>query len=160
MDDHFDRVFAAPSSSDATPFIASNRWQGAKPGYVFTTRRGKVGYYLESAGTAAGAGAEEDADDDPPAAKRVRRAEDEEPSIEQLLAKGDAADIEELDLSGLKQLLLAFEKKINKNQNMRVKFPDEPAKFVESEIELDDEIKRMHSIAAVPELYPQVDFVV
>ena len=37
---------------------------------------------------------------------------------------------------------------------MRVKFPDEPSKFVESEVELDDEIKRMHAIAAVPELYP------
>ena len=40
------------------------------------------------------------------------------------------------------------------SQNMRVKFADEPAKFVESEVELDDEIKRMHAIAAVPELYP------
>lgn len=54
----------------------------------------------------------------------------------------------------LKQLLLSFEKKITKNQKMRMKFPDEPEKFLESEMELHAEIQELYAVAASPELYP------
>ncbi len=50
--------------------------------------------------------------------------------------------------------MLGFEKKITKNQKMRMKFPDEPAKFMESELELHAEIQELFAIAASPELYP------
>ena len=36
---------------------------------------------------------------------------------------------------------------------MRVKFPDQPEKFMESEIELNEEIQKLHIISTVPELY-------
>ena len=37
---------------------------------------------------------------------------------------------------------------------MRIKFPDQPAKFMESEVELNEEIQKLHVIATVPEHYP------
>ena len=51
-------------------------------------------------------------------------------------------------------MLLSFEKKVLKNQEMRVKFPDMPEKFMESELELNDEIQKLQVIATVPEYYP------
>lgn len=63
-------------------------------------------------------------------------------------------NIEQLDSTSLKQLLVSFEKKITKNQKMRIKFADEPEKFMESELELHKEIEEMHVVAASPELYP------
>lgn len=59
-----------------------------------------------------------------------------------------------MDAGAVKRMLLSFEKKVLKNQEMRVKFPDMPEKFMESEIELNDEIQRLHVIATVPEHYP------
>ena len=53
---------------------------------------------------------------------------------------------EVLDESGLKKMLLVFEKRILKNQEMRIKFPDNPEKFMESEIELNDVINEIHGI--------------
>ena len=101
MDDHFDAVLGTAPSLQR--FVASRRWTGAKPGYVFTTRNDQTGYYLDDA-----------TEPEEPAPKRTRT--DEPESIEQILAKGDDADVQELDESSLKQLLLSFEKKINRNQ--------------------------------------------
>ena len=36
---------------------------------------------------------------------------------------------------------------------MRVKFPDQPDKFMESELELNDEIQALHIISTVPQYY-------
>lgn len=41
-----------------------------------------------------------------------------------------------------------------KNAQMRADFPDKPDKFMESELELDDEIKKLEVIATAPNLYP------
>ena len=41
----------------------------------------------------------------------------------------------------LKKLVLNFEKKATKNQELRIKFPDEPVKFLNSEVELHDTIQ-------------------
>jgi len=61
---------------------------------------------------------------------------------------------EDLDAGAVKRMLLSFEKKVLRNQEMRVKFPDMPEKFMESELELNEEIQRLHVIATVPEYYP------
>jgi beta-catenin-like protein 1 len=37
---------------------------------------------------------------------------------------------------------------------MRADYPDKPEKFMESELELDDEIKKLEVIATAPNLYP------
>lgn len=50
-------------------------------------------------------------------------------------------------------MLLTFEKKITKNQKMRVKFSADPEKFMESEMELHDQIQELYTIGAYPELF-------
>lgn len=40
---------------------------------------------------------------------------------------------------------------------MRTRYADEPQKFMESELDLDEEVKKLMAIAGSPELYP--DFV-
>jgi beta-catenin-like protein 1 len=50
--------------------------------------------------------------------------------------------------------LISFEKKINKNQKMRMKHSEEPMKFMDSELELHAELKELYAVAASPELYP------
>ena len=40
---------------------------------------------------------------------------------------------------------------------MRMKYADQPAKFMESELDLDEEVQRLLAVAGSPELYP--DFV-
>lgn len=59
-----------------------------------------------------------------------------------------------LDASAVKRMLLTFEKKVLRNQEMRIKFPDLPEKFMESEVELNDEVQKLHVVATVPEYYP------
>jgi beta-catenin-like protein 1 len=57
-------------------------------------------------------------------------------------------------LQSLKKLLLNFEKKITKNMKQRMKYSDQPEKFMESELDLHNEIQELYAIAATPELYP------
>ncbi|EFA75242.1 armadillo-like helical domain-containing protein [Heterostelium album PN500] len=78
---------------------------------------------------------------------------------------------EELNQNTLKKLVLSFEKKYNNNQEMRLKYSKQPEKssktinnfkidyykktrFMDSEIELYEEIKKLQIIATAPELYP------
>ncbi|KAK5821033.1 Catenin-beta-like protein [Linnemannia elongata] len=61
---------------------------------------------------------------------------------------------ERFDLSAVRKMILKFEKAINKNQEMRVKYPDDPTKFMESEADLDEEIKRMMAMTQAPQHYP------
>jgi beta-catenin-like protein 1 len=66
----------------------------------------------------------------------------------------EAAEVEALDETNLKRMILLFEKRALRNQEMRVKFPDQPDKFMESEVELHDVLQELHAIATNPELYP------
>ena len=52
---------------------------------------------------------------------------------------------------------MGLERKIHKNQELRVKHSDDPTKFMESEIELFEEINKLQAVATAPELY--VEFV-
>ncbi|GFN91352.1 beta-catenin-like protein 1 [Plakobranchus ocellatus] len=62
-------------------------------------------------------------------------------------------DAELMDETSFKKMLLQFEKRVYKNQENRIKFPDLPEKFLESEIELNEIIHEMHVMATVPEYY-------
>lgn len=73
---------------------------------------------------------------------------------EEIVAELDAEAVEsELDETALKRLLLQFERKVLKNQEMRIKFAENPTKFMDSEIELFDTIQEMHVLSTQPELY-------
>lgn len=65
-------------------------------------------------------------------------------------------EVEALDVGSLKRMLLVFEKKVTKNQEMRIKYPDNPEKFMDSELDLNDEIQKLHVIATVPHLYQHI----
>jgi len=74
--------------------------------------------------------------------------------IAQLVDQGENFHQVVLDSPGVKRLLLSFEKKTLKNQELRIKFPDDPERFLESELELHDSLRELHSLATVPEQYP------
>ena len=76
---------------------------------------------------------------------------------EEILARLEEADKvgdQTVDEVKLKRMILNFDKKIAKNQELRIKFPDDPAKFMNSEVELHDTIQELRVIATVPDLYP------
>ncbi|MBN3308571.1 CTBL1 protein, partial [Amia calva] len=60
---------------------------------------------------------------------------------------------EPVDESSVKKMILTFEKRSYKNQELRIKFPDNPEKFMEAELDLNDIIQEMHVIATMPDLY-------
>uniref|UniRef100_A0A8C3G8Z2 Catenin, beta like 1 n=1 Tax=Cyclopterus lumpus TaxID=8103 RepID=A0A8C3G8Z2_CYCLU len=60
---------------------------------------------------------------------------------------------EPVDESSVKKMILTFEKRSYKNQELRIKFPDNPEKFMETELDLNDIIQEMHVIATMPDLY-------
>lgn len=64
------------------------------------------------------------------------------------------AEGEVLDEAGLKKMLLLFEKRVFKNQEMRIKFSEQPEKFMDSEVELNEILQQLHAVATVPDLYP------
>lgn len=90
----------------------------------------------------------------------------------------EATEVETLDDATLKRMVLLFEKRALRNQEMRVKFPDQPEKyafncqsinsvihnrlidkiflfrFMESEVELHETLQELHVVATNPELYP------
>lgn len=61
---------------------------------------------------------------------------------------------EVLDESAVKRMVLMLEKRCLRNREMRIKFPDTPEKFMESELELHQILQELHTIATVPDLYP------
>ncbi|CAL1605477.1 unnamed protein product [Knipowitschia caucasica] len=65
----------------------------------------------------------------------------------------DDPEAEPVDESSVKKMILTFEKRSYKNQELRIKFPDNPEKFMESELDLNDIIQEMHVVATMPDLY-------
>lgn len=54
-------------------------------------------------------------------------------------------------------MLLKLERAINKNQDQRSKYPDDPTKFIDSEADLDNAIKSLMPLSQVPALaYPEL----
>ncbi|KAK1236628.1 hypothetical protein PQX77_000180 [Marasmius sp. AFHP31] len=73
-------------------------------------------------------------------------------------ASGDTQQpSEELSITGIRKTLLKFERAVNKNQDQRSKYPDDPSKFIDSEADLDAAIKSLLPLAQVPTLaYPEL----
>jgi beta-catenin-like protein 1 len=66
-----------------------------------------------------------------------------------------AANDEKMDMAWLKKRALGLEKRISRNAELRAKFEDDPAKFIDSEAELDADIKALSILGEHPELYPE-----
>jgi beta-catenin-like protein 1 len=54
----------------------------------------------------------------------------------------------------LTKLVAALERRTNQNVELRLKYSNQPERFMDSEIELDAEIKNLQALAAFPEYYP------
>lgn len=79
----------------------------------------------------------------------------EQSSILDLVDEYDVDETEALTATNVKKMILKFEKAINKNQEMRVRYADQPEKFMESEADLDEEIKNLLSLTEAPQMYPE-----
>ncbi|XP_071692993.1 uncharacterized protein [Rutidosis leptorrhynchoides] len=64
--------------------------------------------------------------------------------------------VESVDIKTLKKLVLSFERRLKENIAARLKYPDQPEKFADSEIELHEEIEKLKILAGAPELYPDL----
>ena len=67
-------------------------------------------------------------------------------------SKVEVAD--NLDANTMKRMILSVEKRINENMQLRMKYAEQPERFMDSELELYQELKALHCIAAAPELFP------
>ncbi|KAJ7638860.1 Catenin-beta-like protein [Roridomyces roridus] len=66
-------------------------------------------------------------------------------------------DPDALNITNIRRLLLRFERAVNKNQDQRSKYPDDPTKFIDSEADLDSAIKSLLPLAQAPVLaYPEL----
>ena len=62
---------------------------------------------------------------------------------------------EKIDVSWLRRLAINFERKINRNAELRAKHEGDPAKFMASEADLDTEIKSLSILSQHTELYAE-----
>lgn len=92
------------------------------------------------------------------AAAAAASSSEPRPSDEVLarLEEADKVGDQTVDEAKLKRMILNFEKKIAKNQELRIKFPDDPAKFMNSEVDLHDTVQELRVVATVPDLYPML----
>lgn len=63
---------------------------------------------------------------------------------------------EKMDLAWLKKTALKFEQRINRNAAQRAKYEAEPARFIQSEADLDADLKALSILGEHPELYPDL----
>ena len=73
--------------------------------------------------------------------------------INRILEESGKNEDKEVNESDLKRLISQFERRLNKNQEMRIKYSDNPSKFMDSEVDLFDTIKEMHALSTHPSLY-------
>jgi beta-catenin-like protein 1 len=147
-------------------FISSKVWTGVRTGYVYKLDNKGLGYYVDQhvlkhakmitstdnhfITSKRPASSFTDKEDD---FSRFNKKTHHDTALEEE-EEEEKAPVQILDEISLKHLLLNFEKKINKNQQLRIKFMNDPEKFMTSEIELHDGIQELYAIAASPELYP------
>eukprot|EP00736_Rhodelphis_marinus_P009858 Rmarinus@m.24492 len=76
-----------------------------------------------------------------------------EENIENIVS--NAPEIGPLDSHELRSMLGALDRRLKKNQQMRMKYTDAPEKFLDSELDLHVEINRLSQLASYPELYEE-----
>eukprot|EP00923_Selenidium_pygospionis_P031699 GHVN01056090.1.p1 GENE.GHVN01056090.1~~GHVN01056090.1.p1 ORF type:complete len:383 (+),score=74.49 GHVN01056090.1:1693-2841(+) len=72
--------------------------------------------------------------------------------IKRLLDAADDLPVEAITTTNLQRVMTQFEAKVKKNQEMRIKHKDQPEKFLKSEVDLDEEVKKFKQLPASPDL--------
>lgn len=91
---------------------------------------------------------EEDGEDAP----RHLTAEEEMDAILQLV--DEAPEVAEMDAEAARPILARFSKAVQKNQDLRARYPDAPTKFMESEIALDEACSALTPLSSSHACYP------
>ncbi|XP_071625470.1 beta-catenin-like protein 1 [Temnothorax longispinosus] len=98
------------------------------------------------------AAGEEDDDDEWEIVRQSKKLDEltEKEKQDILNKETKAPEVEALDEATLERLILLFEKRALRNQKMRVKFPDQPEKFMESEVELHETMQKLQIAVTNP----------
>ena len=125
-------------------FIHSKTFQGKKDGYYFGTSSEGTGYFLDSNNSSS--------------SKKRQREPESSVDIDALeSARGkDGYNLDPISAKTLPLLLSKLSVKHAKNEEKRLKFPDDPIKFMDSELELFAILEHLHGVAAEPSLYPML----
>lgn len=151
MDNHFSKMLGLHDGELTQPrFISSQKFTGSKKGYFYGTGDHGSGYYFDTVQDTL----KRKIDDKEYIQTNKRPTVQKNPEPNSVIEESSDDKVVDLDANSLKQLLLSLEKKITKNQKLRMKFSDQPEKFMESEIDLHDELNKLQAVAATPELYP------
>lgn len=134
---------SAPTTGMAA-FIPAARFAGSRQNYVFTTRDAKTGYYFDATDP------RQPHDDGAPV--EAQQSLDAE-SVDAILKRADLVEVNEVDNETARRLLLQLEKRMLRNRQLRVKYVDDPRRFVDSEVDLDEAIKEMSVLTSAPEVY-------
>eukprot|EP00823_Brevimastigomonas_motovehiculus_P003923 TRINITY_DN2495_c1_g1_i1.p1 TRINITY_DN2495_c1_g1~~TRINITY_DN2495_c1_g1_i1.p1 ORF type:complete len:675 (-),score=231.53 TRINITY_DN2495_c1_g1_i1:165-2189(-) len=86
--------------------------------------------------------------------KKIDELKDNE-DLEDILKYVDETEVKEMDVVTLRQLIARFEKALSTNVEMRVKYSDQPDKFLDSELQLHEAVTALQPLAALPELFPE-----
>ena len=139
----------AVAPTPGSPFVAASSFQGRRDGYIFTTGPAGTGYYAEGGSGGGGGGSQPAPRGGAPLDSAALLAQAEE-------AAGAGGDVE-LDVRAVRRWVVSLERALQANLAARVKYgADAPEKFVDSEVDLHEELQRLGSLAAAPELYPEL----
>ena len=114
-------------------FIQSASFIGSREGYYFGTDSLGTGYY-RLVGNGQDVSAKRKRDD-------VNQHQPRGEELLELVERQAGRVIKEIDEVGLERLLRALEKKFNANVERRIQYEEEPQKFMDSEVELDEAVK-------------------
>eukprot|EP00883_Tetradesmus_obliquus_P002969 jgi/Sobl393_1/13186/SZX68763.1 len=135
-----------PAAVEVPQFLPAPRFLGPKQGYYFGTAEEGTGYYrdgdapLEVGAAAAVAG---------------RQRQDPQELLRQAEEQADAAEVQLLDEKSLRKMLNALDKRAKENLELRMKYADEPMRFIDNEVDLMSLIRGLAQVAADPNsLYP------
>ncbi|GKV00263.1 hypothetical protein SLEP1_g12982 [Rubroshorea leprosula] len=64
--------------------------------------------------------------------------------------------VDVVDIRTLKKLVLSFERRLKENIEARLKYPNQPERFADSEVDLHDDLQKLKILAGAPELYPDL----
>jgi len=84
----------------------------------------------------------------------IGKPNNEEDATSLLPEDDGSVDSDPIDEAKVKKLVTNFDKKMLKNQELRIKFPDDPRKFYESEMALHEAVQELHTLTVAPHLYP------
>ena len=164
MDDTLHRMLGTvhPSSehhNNVPPFIPSKTWQGVKPGYYFGTSDAKLGtgYYRDDRGlmngdksSNNGNGKRKFMDEGKNGDRKKFKVKTGEELLAEAEAKVQKQNVRAIQLtsSGIKSAANHLAKMIEVNQIQRSEHPDNPEKFMESELVLNETIGGFKAVAA------------